>query len=180
MIILCGPSASGKTEVAKMLHSKYGIVKMITTTTRSMRVNEINGRDYFFVTKEEFLNRLNNNKFVEHTFYNGNYYGSGIDQIGPNKCIVVDPKGLAAFQTLNNPKIKTFFLISEEDTRFERMIRRGDKKEDAIARILKDRDEFGLDKIKNINCYVDSQNLTVEEVCDFVFKKYNELTNYNK
>lgn len=175
MIILVGASASGKTEVAKMLHKKYNIVKMITTTTRPMRVNEINGRDYFFVSKEEFIKRLNNNEFIEYTFYNDNYYGSGKNQIGPNKCIVVDPKGLKAFQNLNNPSIKTFFLFSKEETRFKRMIARGDNEKDAIIRIKKDRVEFGKDKYSNIDCYVDSENQTIEQVCDFVYQKYLEL-----
>ena len=48
MIVLSGASASGKTEAAKMLMVKYGIQKAITTTTRSMRVHEVNGKDYWF------------------------------------------------------------------------------------------------------------------------------------
>ena len=55
MIILCGPSASGKTEVAKLLATKYNIQKAITNTTRPIRVNEVNHVDYHFTSKEEFL-----------------------------------------------------------------------------------------------------------------------------
>ena len=51
MIVLSGASASGKTEAAKMLTSKYGIVKAITTTTRPMRVNEVDG----FYTLSTFI-----------------------------------------------------------------------------------------------------------------------------
>ena len=53
MIVLAGASASGKTEVAKLLAKKYGIVKIITTTTREKRVGEVDKRDYFFVSKIE-------------------------------------------------------------------------------------------------------------------------------
>ena len=67
MIVLSGASASGKTEAAKMLTQKYGIVKAITTTTRRMRCNEVNGRDYFFVSKEQFEQMIKDDKFVEHT-----------------------------------------------------------------------------------------------------------------
>ena len=63
MIVLAGASASGKTEAAKVLASKYGITKVITTTTRAMRVNEINGRDYFFVSEEQFKKMIDNGKF---------------------------------------------------------------------------------------------------------------------
>ena len=89
MIVLSGASASGKTEVAKMLASKYGITKVITTTTRPMRVGEVDGRDYFFVTKEQFEQMIRNDEFVEFTIYNGNYYGSTKAQIGENKVVTV-------------------------------------------------------------------------------------------
>ena len=66
MIVLSGASASGKTEAAKMLMVKYGIQKAITTTTRSMRVHEVNGKDYFFVSVEKFQQLIKEDKFVEH------------------------------------------------------------------------------------------------------------------
>ena len=69
MIVLSGASASGKTEAAKMLMVKYGIQKAITTTTRSMRLNEVNGKDYFFVSKEVFEQMIQDDRFVEHTLY---------------------------------------------------------------------------------------------------------------
>ena len=93
MIVLAGASASGKTEVAKMLASKYGIVKVITTTTRDLRVGEVDGRDYFFVSKEKFQQMIEDDRFVEYTVYNNHLYGSTKDQISMNKCIVVDPAG---------------------------------------------------------------------------------------
>ena len=65
MIVLIGASASGKTEAAKMLMAKYGIQKAITTTTRPMRVHEVDGRDYFFVSKEKFDQLIKEDKFVE-------------------------------------------------------------------------------------------------------------------
>ena len=72
MIILYGPSACGKTEVAKLLASSYSIKKVITHTTRSKRVNEVNGVDYYFVTKEEFLSLKEQGAFVETACYNFN------------------------------------------------------------------------------------------------------------
>ena len=73
MIVLAGASASGKTEVAKELAKRYGITKVITTTTRNIRVGEVDGRDYFFVSKERFEEMINEGRFVEHTLYNENY-----------------------------------------------------------------------------------------------------------
>ena len=74
MIVLAGASASGKTEAAKLLASKYGITKVITTTTRAMRNGEVNGRDYFFVDRDTFKKMIEEGRFVEYTEYNGNLY----------------------------------------------------------------------------------------------------------
>ena len=55
MIVLVGASASGKTEIAKLIIKNHGFEKMVTTTTRPMRVGEVKDVDYHFLTKEEFL-----------------------------------------------------------------------------------------------------------------------------
>ncbi|MEA5061065.1 MAG: hypothetical protein VB015_01425 [Erysipelotrichaceae bacterium] len=172
MIVLVGASASGKTEVAKMLAKKYGIVKMITTTTRPMRIGEKDGKDYFFVTREEFEKRIKENRFVEHTVYNGNFYGSGRDQIGINKCIVVDPKGLKAFINLKDPDIYTFLLTADENTRYERMLIRGDLPEYAQNRIEHDRIEFADNKLVKTDFIIDTEIHDVERVADIVYEEY--------
>ena len=100
MILLVGASASGKTATALDLQKRYGLVKAITTTTREKRVGETDGIEYFFITKTEFEKRLKEGRFVEHSLYNGNYYGCGIDQINDNKIVVLDPNGLHSFNKL--------------------------------------------------------------------------------
>ena len=175
MIVLTGASASGKTEVAKMLAKKYGIVKAITTTTREMRCNEVNGVDYFFVSKDEFQKMIKENKFVEYTVFNENYYGSTKDQISLNKCVVVDPAGLKAYIALKNPHILTFFLDSEEDTREKRMRIRGDKEDKIKARLAYDNEAFKKENIPPVDHHIDSENKTVEEVADDIYKIYLEF-----
>ena len=101
MIVLAGASASGKTEVAKLLAKKYGITKIVTTTTRPKRKGEVDGVDYFFVTPERFEEMIREGRFVEYTIYNGQMYGSTKDQIAKDKCVVIDPAGLRAYTSLN-------------------------------------------------------------------------------
>ena len=175
MIVLAGASASGKTEVAKELAKKYGITKVITTTTRKMRVNEVNGRDYFFVSKEVFEQMVQDGKFVEYTVFNENLYGSTKDQIAPNKCVVIDPAGLRAYIALNDPSIVTFFLDSEEETRFKRMLLRGDDETDAKRRVEHDRLAFKPENIADVDYHIDSENFNIEEVTDHIYKKYYEI-----
>ena len=175
MIVLAGASASGKTEVAKELAKKYGITKVITTTTRAMRTGEVNGRDYFFVSKEEFLKMIEEGRFVEYTTYNGNLYGSTKDQISPKKCVVIDPAGLKAYIALNDNKIVTFFLDSEEETRYKRMLLRGDKEEDAKKRVEHDRTAFKPENIADVDYHIDSEKCNIEEVTDAIYKLYIEI-----
>ena len=180
MIVLAGASASGKTEVAKELAKKYGVTKVITTTTRPMRVNEVNGRDYFFVSKERFEEMLQEDRFVEHTYYNDNLYGSTKDQIAANKCVVIDPAGLRAYIALNDPSIVTFFLDTDEETRFKRMLMRGDKMEDAKKRIAHDRIAFKEENIAKVDFHINNQDVDIEKVTDDVYQKYIETLKQRK
>lgn len=174
MIVLSGASASGKTEAAKMLMVKYGIQKAITTTTRPMRIHEVDGRDYFFVSPEKFNQLIKEDKFVEHTFYNGNYYGSTKDQIANDRVVVIDLEGLKSYSRLNDKRIVTFYLSTCEEIRFKRMLERGDKKEDAIRRIENDRKVFDHGQIPNVDYKIDSENRTIEEVADLIYELYEK------
>ena len=100
MIILCGPSASGKTEVAKLLATKYNIKKAITNTTRPIRVNEVNHVDYHFTTKDEFLALAEQGYFVETACYNNNYYGCAKNEVADNKAVILEPQGVVNFLKL--------------------------------------------------------------------------------
>lgn len=174
MIILVGASASGKTEVAKLLARKYGISKAITHTTRAMRTNERNGVDYFFVSFDEFDKLKKENAFVETTTYNQNNYGTSKQQISDSKVLIVDPNGLKAFTSLNDPRIITFYLDASEEIRLERMLQRGDSKAQAKKRIENDKIDFAFENIGKTNFVIDTQHQTSEQVADEIYKKYIE------
>ena len=174
MIILCGASASGKTVTALELQKKYGLSKAITTTTREKRVGETDGVEYFFISKEEFQKRLSENKFVESSLYNGNYYGCGIDQVADDKVVVLDPNGLHSFKKLKNKNIVTFLLIADESTRKERMVLRGDKEENIKQRIKNDVVDFSLDKIGEVDFVIKTNDKTIEETADLIYQNYKK------
>lgn len=84
LIIVSGPSAVGKGTVVKRtmdLAQERGlpIVLSISMTSRDARLNEQNGTDYFFVSRDEFESAIKNNGLVEYNEYNGNYYGTKRD-----------------------------------------------------------------------------------------------------
>lgn len=176
MIVLAGASASGKTEVAKLLAKKYQIKKIVTTTTREKRKGEVDGVDYFFVSKKMFEQMIQDGKFVEYTLYNGNMYGSTKDQIANNKCVVIDPAGLRSYIALNNPTIVTFYLECDEDTRAERMVSRGDDPDKIKSRIENDRIAFKKENVATVDYVIDSsKNQSVEQVTDHIYKIYKSL-----
>ena len=174
MIIITGASASGKTVTALDLQKRYGLVKAITTTTREKRVGETDGVEYFFLSKDEFLKRLNDGKFVEHALYNGNYYGCGIDQVADNKVVVLDPNGLHSFQKLGNKNVVSFLLIASEKTRETRMNSRGDKQENIKQRLENDVDDFSQEKIGKVDYVIETDNKTIEQTADEIFKLYKQ------
>lgn len=174
MILLCGPSASGKTEVAKLLREKYGIVKAITHTSRNPRMGEKDGVDYFFVSKEKFASLIPQGFFVENTLYNNNYYGCSKAQINDNKCVVVDPNGLKSFLALNDRSVVTFFLKASEKTRRERMHIRGDKEEDINRRIAVDRVDFAPSAIAPTDFQIVTDDKSLEEIAADIYAKYRQ------
>lgn len=172
MVILVGASASGKTEVARLLEKQYGIKKATTTTSRFPRVGERNGIDYFFVSREEFERLLSENRLIEHAVYNGNYYGCGKDQVAENRSVVLDPNGLLHFLSLNDKGIVTFYLTAEETTRAARMKGRGDKREDIEKRLQNDRVEFAPGKIHPTDFTIATDGRSIEDITNEVYDLY--------
>lgn len=77
LIVLSAPSGAGKTTLAKYLLSTFPHFKFsVSATTRSPRGNEVNGKDYHFLTKEEFETLIKTNQLVEFEEIFGNYYGT--------------------------------------------------------------------------------------------------------
>jgi len=79
LIIFSAPSGAGKTTIVKRLLEKYGdkIAFSISASTREPRAGEVDGTDYYFISKEEFLHRIAKKEFVEfEEVYSGTFYGT--------------------------------------------------------------------------------------------------------
>lgn len=172
MLILTGPSASGKTEVAKILIEKYKFKKFVTCTTRKPRAGEVNGRDYTFLKEKEFLKAKKKDEFIETTFYNNNYYGSMKKDISEDKVVILDPLGVNAFKEILKDEVVIVFLNTPESIRMQRMISRGDSKELIEARIINDRSAFAAEKYIHVDYMYKNQIVKLEDLAAHIYNQY--------
>lgn len=105
LIVICGPSGAGKTELSKALAAYEDIKEVVSYTTRSPRIGEQNGVDYYFVSNEIFNNMIQSNEFCEYEEYSqSRFYGTAKNDIvsaAKSKNIyttVVTPNGMRAIE----------------------------------------------------------------------------------
>ena len=141
IVILSSPSGAGKTTLVKKiaLRKKYKI--SISHTTRKPRSNEINGKDYNFVNKDEFKKLIKKKKFLEYAKVFKNYYGSLKETVikslkkGENVIFDIDWQGT---KQIKNKKLKykiitIFILPPTKNELFKRLLKR-DQKDKKIAK----------------------------------------------
>lgn len=75
-IVISGPSGVGKGTICNKLLSELNAWYSVSTTTRAPREGEVDGVNYYFITKDEFLKKIDDGEFLEYNYYNDNYYGT--------------------------------------------------------------------------------------------------------
>ena len=113
LIIISGPSGSGKGTVVKALDISKNYALSISVTTREKREGEIEDKDYFFINMETFNNMRDTGQLLEHAVFCGNYYGTPSfyveDQIAMGKTVVLEIEVNGALQV--REKFKDCVLI---------------------------------------------------------------------
>lgn len=177
MIVITGPSASGKTATCLYLQEHFGIKKVITHTTREMRKGEKNDVDYHFVSKEKFQEMIDNDEFIEHVSFNGNCYGTSRKEVGIDKCMALEINGAMTYKSFNDPKIVLFYMNLDEETCKERMLARGDDPIKVASRIENDKGAFHLtpEQKNMIDVNVNTKKYNLKEVSKFIYEKYIEI-----
>ena len=132
IVILSSPSGAGKTTLVKKISSSNNYIVSISHTTREPRTNEINGEDYFFISKEEFKKLINDDEFLEYAEVFNNYYGSTKKPVfdnlknGKNVIFDIDWQGTEQIKQKNlNYKIITIFILPPSKSElFKRLLNR--------------------------------------------------------
>ena len=175
MLIIVGPSASGKTQVTSILIEKYGLRKMVTYTTRAKRIGEIDKIDYNFITTEDFQSKIQNNFFLEYVNYNGNFYGTAFSDIAKDKVVILEPNGLKTYLSKVRDDVKVVYFDAPEEVLKNRMLSRGDKIEDVEKRLLLDKKVFNDDVKKLADLVVETEGYTLEKQAEIAYNFYKEF-----
>ena len=186
IIIISSPSGAGKTTLCKLLLKKMRNINLsISYTSRNKRLNEINGKDYFFVTKEKFNYLKNKNFFIETAINFGNYYGSPFKNLKTFKknqiLFDIDWKGARKIRNkIDKREIIDFFILPPSIKELKkRLVKRGrDKKDDIDLRL-----SYAIKEISHYKEYsyvLINQNVqqTVSEIIDII--KTNWIIDKNK
>tara|TARA_Y100000816_G_scaffold266309_1_gene226773 strand:+ start:52 stop:675 length:624 start_codon:yes stop_codon:yes gene_type:complete len=175
MYILSSPSGAGKTTLVKKISKNKKFLTSISHTTRPPRQNEKNGKDYFFVSKNNFKKLIKKKEFIEHAKVFDNYYGSSkgtiIKKLNNGKNILFDIDWQGTRQIRNKKlkyKLLTIFILppSKEELLY-RLMKREKKNLKTVNRRMK---EFkkDLSKWRDYDLVVINDNLK---------KCYNEIMN---
>ena len=156
MIILSSPSGAGKTTLVKLISKNKKYFTSISHTTRTPRLNEIDGIDYFFIGRKEFQNLINENEFLEYAKVFENYYGTPKKSIigkldeGKNVIFDIDWQGTEQIikRNLNYKLISIFILPPSKKVLHERLSNRDMKDKLIVEERMK---QFDKDILHWIN-----------------------------
>lgn len=146
-LIICAPSGTGKTTLVQRLRQEFpNFAYSVSCTTRAPRGQEVDGKDYHFLSVEEFLRRRDAGAFAEWANVHGNYYGTPLGPVldtlkaGRDLLFDIDVQGAAQLH-LSLPRGVYVFLLPPSMSELERRLRgRGTDEEASIARRLANAD----------------------------------------
>jgi guanylate kinase len=167
---LVGESASGKSTIERRLSDINEVTRIVSFTTRPMRALEIDGKDYHFVTEEEFKELQSKNYFSEVARYREWWYGLSLKNIDykNSPCIaVVTPKGYREIvEKAGEEYVRSIYIGVNERERITRLAHRGDDVDEIIRRIHTDRIDFA-DFDKEANFII--ENIDVDKSVEMVY-----------
>lgn len=144
LFVFSGPSGVGKGTLKAKLFEEFAdrIAYSVSATTRGPREGEVDGKDYFFISRQEFERRVKNNEFLEHAEFAGNCYGTPRTYVeklldsGMNVVLEIDVQG--ALQVMKSmPECVSVFILPPSFEELEHRLRgRGTETEEKVRERL--------------------------------------------
>lgn len=186
LIVISGFSGVGKGTVVKRLASDYGYELSISATTRSPRAGEEHGREYFFISKNEFENLIDYGGFIEWTQYVENYYGTPKkfveDGLNAGKDIILEIEVMGAMKIKEQYPDALLIFISAPSIEVlkERLRGRGTEPEEVIIKRLKQATEEAADMDKYDYIVINDDLEECIKTVDSIIVSYACRTENNK
>ena len=197
LIVVSGPSGAGKDTIChKLIKENSTIWMSVSMTTRKPRPLEKDGVDYFFVSSEEFENKINDNTFLEYASYNDNYYGTPKDKVeeklneGKDVILVIDINGAINIKKIIPSALFIFIMPPDMETLKNRLIGRKTESKDKVVQrfitaynevnnykkynyvVVNDKVEDAVNKVKSI---IQSEKCRVDRIEDIYLGNKEEL-----
>lgn len=144
LLVLSGLSAAGKGTIVKEILKRFDNYALsISATTREKRNNEVDGVDYFFVSKEKFEEMIKNGELIEYANYVGNFYGTPRKYVeekldnGINIILEIEMQGALQIKKIYSEAILVFIIPKDAKTQRERLISRGRESNEQIEKRIK-------------------------------------------
>lgn len=154
MLVMSGPSGAGKSTLCRLLLEDPRVKFSVSATTRAPRPGEKDGRDYHFVTPEQFRQLIREGAFIEHAEVHGNLYGTlrkpmeeALDR-GETFLLEIDVQGANQLQALGEPGLYVFVAPPDFETLRKRLVGRGTDKPEVIERRLKKAEDEYRERVK--------------------------------
>lgn len=173
LIVLSGPSGVGKGTVRAAIFSKgeQKFVYSISATTRQPRTGETDGVDYFFKTREEFEQMIQNKQLLEYAEYVGNYYGTPLEYVentlatGKDVFLEIDVQGAIQVRELIPEGVFIFLTPPDLNELESRIVNRGTDSDEVIAKRMKTaREELELMKYYDYSVVNDTVDNAVQKI----------------
>ena len=177
LIVVSGPSGSGKSTATKLVRDMLQIPLSTSATTRSPRAGEIDGKDYFFLEKEDFEKRIANEEFYEYALVHGNYYGTLREEVesrinsGQNVILEIDVQGGIIVKEKNSEAILVFFKAPNMEVLAKRLEdRKTDTKEVIELRLANAKKELEYEKEYDYTVVNDNLEKACQELINIINK----------
>lgn len=197
LVVISGPSGTGKGTICKELISKNKFWMSISATTRSPRKGEINGVNYYFFTEETFKAKIKKKDFLEYAKVYGNYYGTPKAEVlkaineGKDVILEIDIQGALKVKKAYPKGIFIFILPPSMEELKSRIIKRGSETPESLMTrfksaykeinyvskynyaVINDTVEYA---VKNIESIIDAERCRVDRIKDEILSSKEGIT----
>ncbi len=179
LIVITGPSGVGKGTIVNSLIQKHSQLNLsVSATTRKPRPGEVDGRDYYFLSREEFESAIANDEFLEWAEYAGNYYGTPKTKVqelidaGKLVLLEIELVGARIISEIFPDAMRIFILPPSIEELAARLRKRGKDPESAIEkRLLRAKEEIAASQEFEIRIVNEDLTTAIQDVTKVIFER---------